>query len=291
MLHHDVGSTLHNIGILYLRLKDYKSALKSFQEAVRVRRGAIGRDHADVAVSLVKVGITQLLLRNFDDALYSFREALSVRRHALGHLHPSTARIYNNIGCVHVEFNQLREARRAFESALDVQRNALCYEPESASLLFGGATTLCNLGYLYALRGLHAKACSVLHEAVGFQEQVLGPLHPSVLSILSSLADSYEQSGDIAKALTSYKEILTRLKDCQKYGHDLSQEKKRALGTILYKMSILLRKQNDLDAALRLLTDSLYYYREFGASELVQKVEEQLTEVKKILKQSEFDWV
>jgi tetratricopeptide (TPR) repeat protein len=100
-------------------------------------------------VSLVKVGITLLLVHRFEDALWSFREALSVRKNALGALHPSTARIYNNIGCVHVEFNEFREARRAFEAALDIQRNALSQDPDSGPLMFGAATTLCNLGYLY----------------------------------------------------------------------------------------------------------------------------------------------
>jgi tetratricopeptide (TPR) repeat protein len=99
---------------------------------------------------LVKVGITLLLIHRFEDALWSFREALSVRKNALGALHPSTARIYNNIGCVHVEFNDFREeARRAFEAALDIQRNALSQDPDSGPLMFGSATTLCNLGYLY----------------------------------------------------------------------------------------------------------------------------------------------
>ena len=115
---------------------------------------------------MVKVGICQLLLRQYDTSLLSFREALHVRRQALGHLHPSTARVYNNIGCVHVEFHEMRQARRAFEAALDVQRNALCHNPQSEPLMFGTATTLCNLGYLYKIRDMHKKAALVLKEAL-----------------------------------------------------------------------------------------------------------------------------
>ena len=93
IVHPTVGSTLHNLGIVYLQAKSYENALKAFQEATRVRRGAIGREHIDVSCSLVKVGIVQLLLQQFDDALFSFRDALSIRRHALGHLHPSSAQM------------------------------------------------------------------------------------------------------------------------------------------------------------------------------------------------------
>ena len=118
----------------------------------------------------MKVGISQLLLHNFEMALFAFRDALSIRRHSLGVLHPSTARVYNNIGCVHIEFNELRDARRAFEAALDIQRNALCDEPTSGPLLFGAATTLCNLGYLYKHRGMPERAALVLTEALSVSD-------------------------------------------------------------------------------------------------------------------------
>lgn len=117
-----------------------------------------------------------LLLQRFEDSLWIFREALSVRKSALGALHPSTARIYNNIGCVHVEFNELREARRAFEAALDIQRNALGNDPESGSIMFGAATTLCNLGYLYKNRDMHEKAALVLREALTVSSVLLESL-------------------------------------------------------------------------------------------------------------------
>jgi tetratricopeptide (TPR) repeat protein len=149
-----------------LRLNDHSQALTNFQLAARVRKGSLGSAHPDVAISLVKVGISLMLKHEFDAALQAFFEALSIRKRALGALHPSLARVYNNIACVHVEFNELREARRAFEAALDIQRNALCHEPDSGPLMFGAATTLCNLGYLYRFRERHQKAALVLKEAL-----------------------------------------------------------------------------------------------------------------------------
>lgn len=290
-LHHTVGSCLHNIGVVRLRSQDYDQALLSFEQAVRVRKGSMGKDHADVAVSLVKVGITQLLLHKFDEALYSFRDALSIRRHALGHLHPSTARIYNNIGCVHVEFNELRQARRAFESALDVQRNALCDEPENAQLLFGAATTLCNLGYLYSSRGAHERTCLVLKEAADFQQRVFGLAHPTVLSILDSLADSYAKSGDNLNALHTYNEIVVSLENDEGSGRVLSSRKRRAIAIVFYKMSRIHKKQNDHETSLRFLCQSASYVKELGAPNLLEKVEEEINQVKQHLQKSDFDWV
>ena len=166
-VHEDVGAALHNVGIAELRLGENYKALQAFEEAVRVRKGSLGRDHPQVAMSLVKMGITLMLLKRLEDSLWIFREALTVRKHALGPLHPSTARIYNNIGCVHVEFGEPNEAKRAFEAALDIQRNALANDPESGPILFGAATTLQNLAYLYRKNQMHEKEALVLRESLG----------------------------------------------------------------------------------------------------------------------------
>jgi tetratricopeptide (TPR) repeat protein len=262
-----------------------------FQQAVRIRRGARGRDHADVAISLVKVGVVQLLLRQFDEALFSFREALSTRRHALGHLHPSTARIYNNIGCVHIEFNEIREARRAFEAALDIQRDALCHEPDNLQMSFSAATTLCNLAYLYAHRGMHSKASLVLKEAMNLQEKVIGRYHPTALSTLDCLADSYSQSGDFQKATICYKDLAIRI---EKRGDDEfgpKQRKQRALGITYYKMGRIYQKQNDFEAVVKMLKHSSLYVRELGSPELLKNIEEEIKKAEAKISSNMMDWL
>jgi len=214
-------------------------------------------------VSLVKVGITLMLLHRFEEALWSFREALSVRKHSLGALHPSTARIYNNIGCVHVEFNNFKEARRAFEAALDNQRNALVSDPESGPLMFATATTLCNLGYLYRYRDMHAKAASVLKEAVDLQESVLGRSHATVLSTMDNLADSCANSGNATDALRYYNMVLVRFRAA---GGKDSKKFHRAEAVLLYKMSRVHRQQNDRGAQLDTLKLALQAIRHYSKS-------------------------
>lgn len=218
-------------------------------------------------ISLVKVGISLLLLHRFDDALWSFREALDVRKRALGPLHPSTARIYNNIGCVYVEFNEFKEARRAFEAALDVQRNALCHNADNGPLMFGTATTLCNLGYLYRYRDMHGKAVAVLEEAVELQERVLGPSHATVLSTLDNLADSCANCGNSTDALKHYGVVLNRFRTNRtKQNGDGNSKLFRAEAVLLYKMSRVHRRQNNREDQLRMLKSALQAIRQYSAS-------------------------
>jgi tetratricopeptide (TPR) repeat protein len=54
-LHPDVASALHNVGIVYLRAQNHGEALKAFEEAARIRKGSLGREHPQVAVR-VSVG-------------------------------------------------------------------------------------------------------------------------------------------------------------------------------------------------------------------------------------------
>lgn len=268
-LHPDVASALHNSGITLLRSQKHSEALGVFEEAARIRKGCMGQDHPLVAVrfppnfpwlltaswqvSLVKVGITLLLLRRFDDALWTFREALSVRKHALGSLHPSTARIYNNIGCVYVEFSEFKQARRSFEAALDIQRSALSAEQDNSQLMFATATTLCNLGYLYRFRDMHAKATFVLKEALGMQEKVLGKSNAAVLSTLDNLADSCANSGNIPQALTYYETVLSRISSRDGAG----QNSHRAKAVLLYKISRVYRKLSNWNEQLQRLKEAL----------------------------------
>jgi tetratricopeptide (TPR) repeat protein len=200
----------------------------------------------------VKVGITLLMLQRFEEALWSFREALSVRKNSLGPLHPSTARIYNNIGCVYVEFDEHRQARRSFEAALDTQRNALVHEPDSGPLKFGTATTLCNLGYLYRLRGMHEKATTVLKEAAELQEIVLGEYHSTVLTTLDNLADSCCNSGNGNEALRYYSTVLDRFQYRGTEGDRDSSSKRnhKAASMLHYKMSRVHRLRNDRENQL-----------------------------------------
>jgi eukaryotic-like serine/threonine-protein kinase len=49
-IHPDVASALHNVGIAHLRSQKHPEALTAFEEATRVRKSVLGKDHPLVAV-------------------------------------------------------------------------------------------------------------------------------------------------------------------------------------------------------------------------------------------------
>mmetsp|Transcript_19910 Transcript_19910/g.30123 ORF Transcript_19910/g.30123 Transcript_19910/m.30123 type:complete len:123 (-) Transcript_19910:113-481(-) len=121
------------------------------------------------------------------------------------------------------------------------------------------------------------------------QQRVLGKSNPTVLSMMDSLGDSYSRSLENKRALACYKEIVARLEEGAGEDHEFNYRKKEALATVLFKMSRLLHNQNDLEAAIRLLQNSIEYVRDNPI--LLEKVQNELNEVKESMKKCDFDWL
>ena len=118
---------------------------------------------------------------------------------------------------------------------------------ERGPLLFGTATTLCNLGYLYRYRDMYGKAVAILEEAVELQESVLGPSHA-----IDNLADSVncgnatDDCGNATDALKHYNVVLSRFRiNRTKQSGDSSSKLFCAEVVLLYKMSRVYCRQNN----------------------------------------------
>ena len=51
----DTVRTLHNIGSVYRRKREYSKAMECFREVLVVRRKALGDDHPSVSITLVSM--------------------------------------------------------------------------------------------------------------------------------------------------------------------------------------------------------------------------------------------
>jgi tetratricopeptide (TPR) repeat protein len=166
-IHHLVGSSLHNIGMVLLFSKQYVQAHPCFVDAVHIRSEALGKDHPDVAASKMKLGLIQLAGGELEEARRTFRDIREMFLGALGYGHPQFAKIMNNLGVVLYHFGDLPGAMRTFELAYEYQRQR--HEDglggsEIADL--GIANSLCNIGFVFA-KQQHTG------DAVDFYEQAL----------------------------------------------------------------------------------------------------------------------
>ncbi|MDE2216744.1 MAG: tetratricopeptide repeat protein, partial [Planctomycetota bacterium] len=76
--------TLNNLGILQKSKNEFEDALKSYKEALEIRRKLAQSNPQtylpDVAMTLNNLGILQKSKNEFEDALKSYKEALEIRR-------------------------------------------------------------------------------------------------------------------------------------------------------------------------------------------------------------------
>jgi hypothetical protein len=142
---HVIGSTLHNIGVIYLWMEQYKDAWESFNTAVSVRIQSLSTDHPDIAVSLGREAIALFALEKYSDAIHVLKMTLKIvtRENA------TRAKILNNIGVCFYQKRDFVEAMKAFTSALEIQRVWLDAKVRRDTIVFDASVTLGNMGKLY----------------------------------------------------------------------------------------------------------------------------------------------
>lgn len=160
------ASPLHNLGLVLTRLDRPQDAIDTFQEAVAVRREALGERHPQVAFPLMGLGRALELAGRLDESEEAMREGLGIRVEALG----PTARLvgldHYALGRFLLNQSRVPEAEEALREALRIQREVLT--PTHVDL----GETLAALGKLRMQEGDSEEGVLLLRESIGILEEV-----------------------------------------------------------------------------------------------------------------------
>jgi tetratricopeptide (TPR) repeat protein len=188
-IHHLVGSSLHNIGMVHLFAKQYIQARDCFDDAILVRSEALGSDHPDVAASKMKIGMIQLAAEELEGARKTFRDIRERFLDALGYGHPQFAKIMNNIGVVLYHSRELSGAMRSFELGYEYQRQRHQDGLGGSELAdLGIANSLCNIGFIFAKTHSTDDAVGCYEQALQFRRKHLKDDDESVLDVQRNIA-------------------------------------------------------------------------------------------------------
>ena len=227
-VHHLVGTGLHNCGIVHMVAEQYIQGKLCFQEAVSVRTAALGDTHPDVAVSPLqlarctawgdershlilflvvmlslqaskfKIGMIQIAGGDYECAISTFMDVISQL-----HMNMSTygfapeARLLNNIGVVLFELGRLQDAFQSFFRAYQIQRGLLgdpnCGPSSERSL----ASTLSNLGFIYAEQGQYDDSLQAYKDAIEILKRYYPIDHSLIVTVDENVAHvrAYGASG------------------------------------------------------------------------------------------------
>ena len=216
------------IGRIRMQMGDYAGARPVLQEALDIRRRALGEDHSDVAASLMHIAALISATDQSDtSALPLLRRALEIRRHRFGDADPLTTDALYQLGSeVHMA-GRYAAARPLFEDWLRlVRQQPPQLTPERAEQL---GTMASIMEYSRQL-----PRADTLREQVLVLDRLLhGNRHYQVANDLSELGSSRLQLGDTTSADTLLHQAVAVMRAAYPNGHPQLANSLRNLGYLL----------------------------------------------------------
>ena len=281
-----------SIGQVYQNMGDYERAQPLLEDALDLRRAALGPQHPEVAHSLNDLGVILHYRGEFEAAEARYREALQMRRQGLDAPHEGIASTLNNLGAVLHHQGSLDSAETYYRDALAMRQ--LLVADDDPEL----AVNIANVAMIRKYKGDYATADSLLREALAIQRAALGHEHPSVASTLNNIGTTRLEMGDEQGAIDALQEALAirrtvlgaehplvaqslnnlaaayeridRLNQAERLYREALALRRRlfgnehpALTSTLNNLALVLRTRGELDAAEPLLRESLALRRTF----------------------------
>ncbi|MEM1204325.1 MAG: serine/threonine-protein kinase [Acidobacteriota bacterium] len=195
--HHDLATTLNNLGLLDYERQRFDQAEARYREALELRRKTFGSSHPHIAQVLAHLGDLELVRRNLDAAETLYRQALDIFRQELGEDHQEVAVALNNLGRVLLARGQVDEAGERFERSLEMHLRIF------GDSHFRVAVMRNNLAQVARQRGELEEARRLYAAALETTRAALGPRHINVCWGLFNQGRFLDELKDTAAALES----------------------------------------------------------------------------------------
>ena len=173
-----IPNIISNIGNVYYKMGDYRSATKQFQEAVDLYNKLIDKhkrtlqlrleilsEHVSTTNSFHRLGVVYCTMGDFTSALEAFQRAWDMRSNLLGD-HPDMARSYQCVGLVQMYTGDLQGAVESLQKALKLKK---CLQD------FPGMADIFNdLGCVYLESGDYQFAREQFQDALDLNKEFRG---------------------------------------------------------------------------------------------------------------------
>jgi CHAT domain-containing protein/tetratricopeptide (TPR) repeat protein len=188
-----LASSKRNLGDVLLQCGEYQLARPQFEQALQIRRTALGQSHPDVADDLDHLTRVLTFVEKYDDALAASDQALAIKESSLESTDIRIARTLVVRGMLLQRKGSYAAARPPLERALTLRERADPTHPETAE-------ALSLLGEQLRFEGELVQSSQVTLRALAIAEQTLRPDHPDIASYLRILAIPTADLGDLAGA-------------------------------------------------------------------------------------------
>ena len=216
------------IGRIYMQMGDYAGARPLLQEALDIRRRALGEDHADVATSLMHLAsLIGEEGRQSAQAIPLLQRALAIRIRLFGHADPlATDALYQLASEMHMA-GRYADAKPMFERWLkNIRRQPRQLTPERAR-------QLAMMSNIMQYSRQTERADTLQREVLAIDRALYGNAHVRVAVDLSELGRLRLEIGDTVSADTLLRQSVRLLRATYPEGHPLLAASLRNLGYML----------------------------------------------------------
>lgn len=187
----EIASCLSCMGLVQYLKGNYRSSLRFYREALRVREGLPKSEatQLDISQTLNSIGLISFKIKSYEKAKQAFIKCIQARR-KIESLHTSMedSILYSNLATTYLHTGQFQEALKLYRSAIQLERKV--HGEKSLAV----AVSLQHLAHLYSVHGEIDEAYVCLTEAL---EITLIPTNIVMLEQPETVAKLYNLIGNI----------------------------------------------------------------------------------------------
>jgi serine/threonine-protein kinase len=233
------ATLMDTIGTVYLGLGELDQAQPLIEQALSIRRDALGAESLDVARSLFSLNRVYGERGDLDRAEQLAKESLSLTNKLTGTDSLETARALCQLGVIEHRRGQLATAEQLFQKCLDIRVARLGKNHEQVT------APVDNLASIAQDRGDFATAERLAREALAIDRETRGKDHPLYARHLLILASAVQGQGKLSDAAPLYREAIELLERVVGSAHPDTIDAMNNYGKFL-------RGQGELDEAQRI---------------------------------------
>jgi non-specific serine/threonine protein kinase/serine/threonine-protein kinase len=198
-----LASTMNTLGL-------HAEAEPFLQQALAIRRAALGDDHEDTLLTVHALGSLLSTLGRYPEAISYLQDAYTRRARVLGSEHFLTLRSGTSLGAAYRSQGNLLEAERILVEVLATKRRTFGDDDPDTMV------SLNNMGVVYAAQGKVDKAEACWRELIESRRRVFGENSTQYLSSLGNLGVLLQDQGRFAEARPLIEQSLAA--DRRRYG-------------------------------------------------------------------------
>jgi CHAT domain-containing protein/Flp pilus assembly protein TadD len=186
---------MNNLASLYESQGVFDRSEPLYNRAIALNTSVFGPDHPNTIAGINNLGYLYLMQKEFDKAEPLFTKVYENWRSQLGERHQKTLKSYNNLARVYHKQGKLDEAETMFIEALRLRQEVLGEKHPDV------VRSMIDLSGLYITQHNYQQAETLLLETIPLSEEILGDNHQYTFEAINYLAELYESTGRISKAL------------------------------------------------------------------------------------------